>query len=223
MSQLVQIKEAQELVTVVMGGNINLIESAQNIIIKDQDGLNIATDLLKEIKERIKSSEKKRKELVKPINDGVKAINTSFKEVSNPLEVAESLIKDKMLPVQQKLMKEERERAEAERKAREAELLAAAEIKNEVGQDDAADKLLDMAVSVKAKVNNSDIGRAGFSGAKSSITKRWTYDLIDIVELAKARPDLIEVNNVAINKAIRDGNREIRGLKIYQKETISVR
>jgi len=223
MNNLQEVTDTKEVITVIMGENSGLVAKANSVVIETGDDLNVAADLLSEIKARLRDSEKKRKEIVKPFNDGVKVINSNFKEVSAPLMESEKIIKGKMLPVQQRLMREEQERAEKQRAEREAELLRIAEDKAEKGLDDDSEKLLEKAVLVKAKVDNSDIGRGGFLGAKSVVTKRWDFEVEDILLFAKKYPHLIQVDSVGVRKIITSGTHEIAGLKVFQKETISVR
>lgn len=57
-------------------------------------------------------------------------------------------------------------------------------------------------------------------GVTSSVVKRWTYEVTDI----KALPaEMLEVNKGAIQSAIREGKREIPGLRIFQEESLAIR
>ena len=222
-NQIIRIQDAEELVAVIMGDNATLIETAENVTITTGDDLNIGADLLREIKDRAKEVEKKRKEMVDPINKGLKAINSNFKELSEPLKEAEQIIKKKMLPVQQRILQQERERAEIERAKIEAELLKEAERKSDKGLEEKAEELLQKAVSIKAKAEVENVGRGGFSGAKSIVSKRWTYDVVDILAFAKEHPDMIEIKSYEVRKMISAGKRDIAGLKVFQEESISIR
>lgn len=63
-------------------------------------------------------------------------------------------------------------------------------------------------------------------GAKATAVKRWVFDVVDIKELAGAVIEdnipttYIQVNQVIINQAIKQGIRQIPGLRIYQDESI---
>ena len=54
----------------------------------------------------------------------------------------------------------------------------------------------------------------------STVQKRWTFKVEDIT---KVPADYLIVDTAEVNNAIADGVREIKGLKIFQKETLSVR
>jgi hypothetical protein len=53
----------------------------------------------------------------------------------------------------------------------------------------------------------------------------WKFDLVNIWELVRARPDLVRVeeNRAAINEAVTQGLRECKGLRIYEDVSISRR
>ncbi len=59
------------------------------------------------------------------------------------------------------------------------------------------------------------------SGAKVTRKMEWTFKVIDWQRLMKERPDLFLINESLINKMIREGEREIPGLEIYQESQIS--
>jgi hypothetical protein len=211
----------EEITQTMMGSNAALVDSARNANIATEGDLSVAVDLLSTIKERVKNIEGERTKIVKPINDSVKHINTRFKTISEPLEDAQAGLSKKILAYQR--IVEEQKKAEAEkiRLAREAELLAAAQVKEELGNTEGAEKLLNYAMAVKPVVEET--GRGGFTGAKSSISMVWTYEVLDIVTLANADSSLVSENSAAIREKVRAGVREIAGLRIYQKEQLSIR
>jgi len=84
--------------------------------IKSKPAYDQATDVLKQIKGKMKELESKRTEIVKPINDSVKNINNMFKIPMDKLKAVESAIK---LLVGKYIQAEEQKRIEAQRKAEE--------------------------------------------------------------------------------------------------------
>lgn len=54
----------------------------------------------------------------------------------------------------------------------------------------------------------------------ANIKKVWTFDIINPLEVPF---DYLTIDSVKINQAIRNGKREISGLKIYQKNQVSIR
>jgi methyl coenzyme M reductase alpha subunit len=49
--------------------------------------------------------------------------------------------------------------------------------------------------------------------------KVWTYEVTDF---SKVPDDFKVINNVAVNQGIRDGLRNVLGLRIYQEEKLSI-
>jgi hypothetical protein len=202
----------EQITQTMMGSNATLVDSARNAAISSESDLSTAIDLLATIKERAKNIELERNKIVKPINDSVKHINTRFKSLSEPLDDAQAGLSKKILAYQRIIEEQKKAEAEKIRLAREAELLAAAEQKQELGNTEGAEKLLDYAVKLKPVVEET--GRGGFTGAKSSISMVWTYEVTDIKALANAEPSLVMENNGAIRDRVRNGVREIAGVRI---------
>lgn len=215
------LQKIEEVTQTIMGGNQSLIQQALTIVVDSDAALSFASDILGEIKMRLKHVEKERTDIVKPINDSVKNINAKFKTVSQPLEDAESALKPKVLKFQAEVERIKREAAEAERKRQEAVLREEAAKAAEIGNAVAAARLEAKSRQVVVKAEES--GRGSFTGAKTVVTKRWDFEVTDIVALATAYPGLVMANSALINEAIRGGDRNIPGLRIYQKEDLSVR
>lgn len=214
-------KTIEQVTEVMLGDNRTLIEAARNAVIENEGHLSTGIDLLKSIKERVNAIETERKTWVNPLNEQVKRINAKFKTLSEPLEDARIGLNRKVLDCQRKIEDEKRKVAEEDRQRREAELLKAAEEKEALGNTEGAEKLLDYATKVVAKVEET--GRGGFTGAKSTVRKTWTYEVTDIKALANARPDLVMVDSGAMRDAIRNELRECAGVRIYQEKSLSIR
>lgn len=76
---------------------LQALDQADRCLIKDQEDLSKAFDLLKLIKVKIKRSDDERKELVAGFNDGLKKINGKYKEnITSHLEKAKDLIEKKL-------------------------------------------------------------------------------------------------------------------------------
>lgn len=211
----------EQITAVMMNDNFTLIEAAKGALIQDEQSLSTAVDILSEIKERVKKIENERTTIVKPINDSVSHINSKFKTLTEPLKDAQVGLSNKVISFQREAEAKKRAEAEEARKIREAELLAEAQQKQDLGNIEGAAKLLDIATKIKPVVE--EVGRGGFTGAKSVMQKVWTYEVENIGTLANEHPDLVQENSGAIRDKIRAGAREIPGLRIFQKETISIR
>lgn len=63
------------------------------------------------------------------------------------------------------------------------------------------------------------------SGAKATSVKTWVFEVVSMKEVAKAVVEekvpssFIQINHVVINQAIKQGTRQIPGLKIHQRES----
>jgi len=211
----------EEITATMMGTNNTLIDAARGANIDSEATLSTAVDLLSEIKGRAKAIEAERKTWVDPLNQQVKRFNEKFKGLSEPLEDARIGLTKKVVAYQSIVEAQKRAEAEKVRLAREAELLAAAQAKEELGNAEGAEKLLNYAIAVKPVVEET--GRGGFSGSKSVISKVWTYEVLDMAALAAAPQNLVIDNSAKINQLIREGVRELPGLRIYQREQLSIR
>lgn len=224
-----------------------LCDLAGDALIMTRPDLSNATDLVKTIKSRSKEIEEERKRLVKPFNDGVDAINGRFKGMKLPLDEAETVLKGKMLKFQQeeerrareeqerlaKIQREEEAKRRAEWEAKEKERLRLAAEEAERIKQSQEDDIRSMPLPepepvayVPAPVIQAPVHKAttyGQTGAVSTVKKAWAFELVDIKALAAARPDLVSVNEVEINRIIRGTGGEIPGLRIYQKDVLQVR
>ena len=215
-----------------------LVDMANRCEIKTVEDLEKASDLLKFIKSTFKKAEEERKAITDPINASVKILNSRFKTITDPLSAAESSVKAKILSFEQ----ERRRKAEEEaREQARLDAIAAAEAEAKRKAEEASAKLIEdgqidifadpveIEVSVDVSsivipepvVNNAPV--RGAYGSTTSVVKRWTYEVTDIAALAAFAPELVSVVGSLINAKIRDGVRDIPGLRIYQDETISSR
>jgi len=162
-------------------------------VITSNEELEVADLYRIKIKERYNKIEEERKSYVKGLNDTVKRINDNFKKLTVPLKNAEKIIVDAILSFRQK---EEEKRLEKE--------IALQEITG------------DENISVSNSV--PDIIETKLGSTK--FTKRWTFEVVDLKKVPRA---FLEVDETKITKAISNGIREIKGLKIYQKESLRTR
>lgn len=205
--------------------------------ITNQESLLEATEFLAKAKRAIKLYNEKKLDLTRGLKSTVKKIEEIFKAKTNPLDDAISKLSQSILDynreTEEKRLKEAQEKAEQERLARikEAEEKAeSARLAASIFGDDEEEEVIAEAEQkveeVKQEIVKVEPVKAApirtMSGT-SSIRKDWAFEVISLDELAKNRSDLVIENSVAIRQAIRNGEREIPGLRIYQKETLSVR
>jgi hypothetical protein len=187
-----QIVPASELAT-IRSSYVDLVANAGHLAIKKATDEDTAYNILKTIAAKKKEIEKRRKEITKPLNASLKATNALFKEVTAPLVEADGILREKILAFQ----RIQQEKADKEMERRE-KIQASHEARGHETHE-------------IAEVE-PDVG-------VSTVTKRWTYKVIN--EKLIPRKYLIP-HPVAIGKAIRNGEREIAGLEIYQEEGLRV-
>lgn len=203
-----------------------LVSMASRCVIQTDEDLEKASDLLKFIKTTYKKAEEERKSITDPINASVKILNSRFKTITDPLANAEKDIKAKILSYELEKRKkaEEEARRQAEEAARLAEEARLLEKVDSGELDIFADPVDPAPIDIVDPVPMAPPAPIrGSYGSTTSIVKRWTYEVTDIAALANACPDLVSVVSSAINQRIRDGEREIPGLRIYQEETVASR
>ena len=215
-----------------------LVAMAERCEILTVEDLEKASDLLKFIKSTYKKAEEERKAITDPINASVKILNSRFKSITDPLSTAESSVKAKILSFEQERRRKAEE--EAREKARLDAIAAAEEEARRKAEEDAQAAInagqIDIfadPVEIEVKIDESKIvipepvvnnaPVRGAYGSTTSIVKRWTFEVTDIEALAAYDKDLVSVVSTEINRKIREGVRDIPGLRIYQDESISSR
>lgn len=206
--------------------------------IVDQQSLLDATEFLAKAKRAVKLYDEKRLDLTRGLKATVKKIEEIFKAKTNPLDDAIAKLSTSILKfnqeLQQKRLKEAQENAEREKQERikkaqedaEAAKLTASIFGDEEEPEavaEAEEKVEEVKQEIVKVVEPIKAAPVRTMSGTSTIRKDWTFDVVSVEELAKSRSDLVIENTVAIRQAIRNGEREIPGLRIYQKETLSVR
>lgn len=177
-------------------------ESDAALMTKQADAIQVTTTeqeeqaytALTQIKIAIKTIEDKRKEITKPLNASLKATNAMFKTLSKPFIEADRIVRDKVMDFRE--IQEEKAQKELERRQK---IQTAHEKKGHETHEITAPKV---------KV------------AETTITaKRWTFEVTDEREIPR---EYLALDNVAVNRAIRNGVRKIAGLDIFQVEGLRV-
>ena len=173
-----------------------LVKDASEYKVASVEDIDKASVILKKLRDTERFIETKRKEFTQPLNQSLRAINATFKQIVEPMFQARMLLTGKIVDWK----KTEHERIEKEearrRKIQEAHEKAGHEVKAPV---------------ILEKPDNK-IGNV-------QTRKVWKFKVVDFSKLSD---EYKMINNVAINQAIRYGVREIKGLKIYQEEKLSI-
>lgn len=181
-----------------------------------------ASLLLTSVKTKIKEVTGKKDSIVKPIKESVKLIEAEFKIILEPLSELETIIKKE---IARDYTVQEEIRLETERKAREEEAKKLAKLNEKLNSENQLERSLaenkaeqirmnteTKIESVAVKTNiNTNVG-------STNIRKIWTYEVID--------PKLVPVeykviDSALVNGAIRNGERNIPGLRIFEKPIVA--
>ncbi len=179
--------------------NKPIINKAVALKIKVSSDENRANEVFKQIAFRIKTIEAIRTKITQPLNTSLKEINTLFKSLSSPLKEAKKILNDSII--------EFHEKREEQARKREEKLRLEAEEAEEDGDEELVEKLEDKIELVAPRVG------------ESSTVKRWTFEVEDIHKIPR---EYLLVDQVEINRAIRNGARDIKGIRIFQKESVRV-
>lgn len=180
-----------------------------------------ATNLLAVVKSKYKEIEAKRVGIVKPIKDSVKLIEAEFNILLKPLETLESTIKAE---IRRDYLDREAEanRARIKAEAEEAKKLASKRLQDKLNSDNQIERELAEAKVQQIKEETiakaPEASRATSTGAgTASVRKIWKYEVIDF---SKVPDGFKTIDSGAITGAIREGMREIDGLRIFQDVSI---
>jgi len=173
-----------------------LVKKAGSYEINSVEAVDDASVFLRKVKDAENNIEAKRKEFTEPINQSLKAINETFRQMRAPLEQARALLTNKILTWK---------RAETDRLAKEeARRRAIQEAHEKAGHEVSAPVVLERP---EARIGNTQT------------RKIWTFSVEDFSRV----PDQYKfVNQTAVHAAIRNGIRDISGIKIYQDDVLSI-
>lgn len=207
---------------------IQLFKEVEVFKIKTQEDRNKGAVLAASIKELKKTLEDKRKTLVDPLNKVVKTINGEFKPMSEKLEEAERIVKNEIArdyreqeAIRIKKEMEEKKKLEEELRKREAELKKAEAKNDELQAELIRNRMQQAEMKSEAKID-AVMERKTVTTAfgQTSVRKIWDWELIDISQVPM---EFLKIDEAKITTSIRGGAREIKGIRIFQRESVSVR
>ena len=179
-----------------------MVTEASSYVVDTEEDVEVASAFLRKVKDMQKMVEDKRLTFTKPLNESLKNINDTFKKMKEPLEQARNLLTGKILTWK---------RAEAERVA--AEQAAWRKIQ------EAEAELRRIYNEPEIKVEPITVAPVVNKIGNMQTVKRWTFEVEDFEKIPHS---LLEIDTAKVNEAIRNGAREIPGLIIYQKESLSI-
>lgn len=172
-------------------------EIVSSIIVEDQAGVQMASELLGKIKANLNSLKMLKDQFVKPYEDEVKKSKNWFKMQEEPFKQMEVVVKDKIGVY----MEDERKKAEE----------AAKKAAEEATKNNEENKPVPIEVpkmSVQA------------TSGKVSAKEITSYEIVDESKIPR---EYLTVDRGAIQKAVRDGVKDIPGVKIIKKTSVAFR
>jgi hypothetical protein len=210
---------------------------AEAMVIKSDEHVTGATNLLGFIAQAKKQFEDRRTGIVKPLNDNVKRVNDAFKTITAPLDTANTTLKQKVLIYhreQERKRQEEIARIEAERKVAEEQR------QKEIAERQKALDDLGITEGDLAPLPGSDADNIYFppleeiapvvlppvvptmtkaSLGSATVKKVWAFEITAPADVPR---EYLTVDEKKIREAVRAGVREIPGVRIYQDDQLAV-
>lgn len=216
----------------------DLLESVERMpeTVEDDETAGKFADQIKLFTACTKAAEDRRKTTKEPFLASGKAVDAFFKGIGDPLAKAKKDITARLNVYNQKKAAEERRRREEEeRLAREEAERRERELAEKAEAGEATEADLDEAVAAddaarqateEANTNAADLSRTrGEYGAVSSLRTTWAGEITDArtLDLEALRPHLsMDALQKAVNAFVRNGGRELRGARIYEKTSTVV-
>lgn len=204
------------------------LETLNAVVIADSITYEQAGAKLKELKQYTKTIKDNKTTDIKPLKDGIKKLEDKYNKPLAILAEADAIIREKMNKYLNEEIKMRAEaEAEAKRQAEEIALKRALELEEAKKEASKYDPITARAmvnsledqqnelINQTAKVENINL-----STDNNIVSKVWDFELVDISSVPL---EFITLNDKAVRQAIREGVREIKGLKIYQKARVSIR
>ena len=194
--------DPQEIQTIQTSG-MALIDMANAHTVLDQSQADEANEILTKINFGLKQIEAKRTSFTAPLNQSLKEINASFKNMVGPIKFAKDELTSRLMAWRGQ--EQARIRAEREKAVREEERRQKIKDAHEAKGHKVKEEITPVAKPMPFSVNDT-----------TKIRKDWKHEIMDETHIPR---EYLMVNGPAITRAIRDGVRDIPGVKIFQKET----
>jgi len=198
-------------------GHGRLIGFADSIILKVQSDIDGANNTLSQLNVAIKDLEVARLAITKPINEGLGNVNTLFKTVKKPLKDAYDFLDKKVMVWRDKEKEKidaENERLRLETEEKNNKLLAEQARREKIQQSHEERGHQTTQLEEPVFETAPEVPALKFSDS-TKVRLDWTWELMDLKQIPR---EYLMIDKVGINKAIREGVREINGTRIYQKE-----
>ena len=209
--------EKDKEIAEVSGQVSTIVERAQNFQVDSNESLVKGTEVCSWIRKKISALEKRRKFFVDPLNAHIKSINQFFKENwINNLERADQVVANKMIVWR----RSEQERIWAEEKKA---MDAAAEKQRklrEKAEAEAAKKGIPTEAVVVPEVEVKEVQQQEKQVGAGMFKKFWDFELMDINQVPRS---YLTLDERKVRQAVKDGLREIPGIRIFEREDFARR
>lgn len=203
-------------------------ERAKLVNVTDAVSYDNTVNFLKEVNTKLKDFKAQREKYIKPMKDSIKAIDDKLKEPIKLLEDTDTTLRAKLNAYLSEVHKREEERLELERKKAEdaaiVEIDSLEAIKSQSGEyDEVTQKAIQRSIENqqnKAIEATAKVEKINLSTDTASVSMVWDFEITDKTQIPL---EFLKVDEVAIRNAIRNGERNISGVKIYQKPQLSLR
>lgn len=203
-------------------------ERAKAIVVNDAVSYDNTVLFLKEIAQKKKDFKAQRDKYVKPMKDSIKAIDEKLQEPIKTLEKIDCIVRQTLNNYLAEVNRREQERLALEKKKAEEEALRKMEeleqTKSHTGEyDEVTQKAIERTIDheqnkiVEATTKQEKIN---LSTNGASVSMVWDFEIIDKAQIPL---EFLKVDETAIRNAIRAGERNINGVKIFQKPQLSLR
>lgn len=203
-------------------------ERAKAIVVNDAVSYDNTVLFLKEIAQKKKDFKAQRDKYVKPMKDSIKAIDEKLQEPIKTLEKMEAIVRETLNNYLAEVNRREQERLALEnKKAEEEALRKMEELEHAKLQSGEYDEVTQKAIARTVDYEQNKIVEAttkqekiNLSTSGASVSMVWDFEIIDKAQIPL---EFLKVDETAIRNAIRAGEREISGVKIFQKPQLSLR
>lgn len=203
-------------------------ERAKAIVVNDAVSYDNTVLFLKEIAQKKKDFKAQRDKYVKPMKDSIKAIDEKLQEPIKTLEKMEAIVRETLNNYLTEVNRREQERLALEKKKAEEEALRKMEeLEHAKLQSGEYDEVTQKAIARTVDHEQNKIVEAttkqekiNLSTSGASVSMVWDFEIIDKAQIPL---EFLKVDETAIRNAIRAGEREISGVKIFQKPQLSLR
>ena len=203
-------------------------ERAKLISITDAVSYDTAVTFLKEVNNKLREFKAQRDKYIKPMKDSIKAIDERLKEPIKLLEDTDTTLREKLNSYLNEVRKREEERLVLERKKAEDEAIKEIDHLEDAKRyaleyDEVTQKAIQRTIENKqnkAIEATAFVEKINLSTNSASVSMVWDFEVTD---KSKLPLEYLKVDEVAIRNAIRNGQREIAGVKIFQKPQISLK